>query len=453
MKGTSNSTVNLASIALEVPRVLLPRQGTDLTRWSVIACDQYTSQPGYWDAVKRFVGEAPSTLNLILPESHLDSIDRGEMADRISATMASYQRDGLLVEQERGFVLVDRETPHARSRKGLIVSLDLEHYEYARGAKSLIRATEGTVLDRLPARIDIRRRAPLEVSHIMALIDDPDKTVIEPLFSRELEKLYDFDLMMNSGRLKGYAIRDSRTLAEIAHRITRLTDPTRYQEKYQTPDTDILLYAVGDGNHSLATAKLLWEELKAAASDKSAIMRHPARYPLVEIVNLHDEGLVFEPIHRVVFSVSPGKLLHDFASISREQGSPFTFVPSSDPLKDLETVSRQKNSHCFPCISSEISGIALVSNPTKKLDVATLQSFLDTFIENTPGARIDYIHGDDALRELTSQPMSMGFFLNALPKHEFFHTIIHDGEFPRKTFSLGTAEEKRFYLECRAISP
>ncbi|HQJ07679.1 MAG TPA: DUF1015 domain-containing protein [Deltaproteobacteria bacterium] len=437
-------------IGLLVPRILFPRTGTDLTKWAVVACDQYTSQPEYWERVKEFVGLSPSTFHIILPEAYLEECDNEKAARKIDSTMEEYLDKGVLVPLQPGFILVDRTTARGTSLKGLMAALDLERYDFRKGSKSLIRATEGTVIDRLPPRIKIRQGAPIESPHIMVLIDDPGRTVIEPLFGKNPSMVYDFDLMENSGHIKGYMIDDPGVIGEVAQALTALADPDTFQEKYRVEDRDVLLYAVGDGNHSLATAKEIWENLKRKASDKAAVMNHPARYALVELVNLHDEGLTFEPIDRVVWGCSLEDMLGAMERYYTAQGSEFAVERSSrDAL--VAVPSKLPDTHRISFVTADSSGTVSIRKPKHTLEVGTLQNFLDEYMNGKAGMKIDYIHGEEIVKSLASRPDTIGFFLPVISKPDFFRTIVADGVLPRKTFSMGHADEKRFYLECRKI--
>ncbi len=439
-------------IGLLAPEILLPREGTDLTRWAVVACDQYTSQPEYWERVRDFVGRSPSTFHIILPEAYLEECDSEEAARKINRTMTEYLDKDVLVPCSPGFILVDRATAHKSSRKGLVVALDLEHYDFHEGSTSLIRATEGTVIDRLPPRIKIRQEAPIESPHIMVLIDDPGRTVIEPLFKKDLRKVYDFDLMEGSGHIRGYLVSGEQTLAEVAEALSKLADPDAFQEKYGVKDRNVLLYAMGDGNHSLATAKEIWEKLKKDAPDPAGVMGHPARFALVELVNLHNEALTFEPIDRVVFNCPVNDMLKRMESYYTAQGSSFS-VDMCDTRDAFRTIPpRLPDTHRVSFVTSGSCGMISIRNPRLTLEVGTLQSFLDEYIKDT-GIKIDYIHGEKIVNELASRPDTVGFFLPAISKFDFFRTIVKDGVLPRKTFSMGHADEKRFYLECRKILP
>ena len=437
--------MNFEKIGLHVPEILLPKDGSDMTKWAVVACDQYTSQPEYWKNAMDLVGDTPSTLNLILPEVYLETPREEELVSEVNRNMKKYLEENILVKQKPGFILVDRKTSKASSRKGLVVGLDLEHYDFREGSKTLIRATEGTIVDRLPPRIKVRKDAPIELPHIMVLIDDPDKTIIEPLFDMDLEKTYDFELMMQSGHIKGYRIDNENTINIIAEKLAQLSDPETFNQKYNVENQAVLLYAMGDGNHSFATAKAIWEELKKSGQSTEEIMSHPARYALVELVNLHDEGLEFEPIHRVVFNVDTKDMFEKMDAFYSAQRSELS-------IKKVESEQETENAHVVSFVTGNETGALIIKNPKLILEVATLQSFLDSYLENNKQAKIDYVHGKEVVSELGSKPGNVGFFLEPMSKHDLFKTIILDGALPRKTFSMGEADEKRFYLECRKIT-
>ena len=449
-------------IGLAVPEILLPNTEVDLEKWSVVACDQFTSEREYWKQVEAYVNEQPSTLHLIFPEVYLEDTDNEERIARIRQRMASYLNNHTFCPQPPGFIYVDRRTPYTNSRKGLIVAVDLEQYDYRPGAKTLIRATEGTILDRLPPRIKIREGAPVELPHIMVLIDDPEKTVIEPLSAEvkanNLQKLYDFDLMLNSGHLKGYLVNDERLLTRILRALRRLAEPALYRAKYQVEEPP-LLFAVGDGNHSLATAKAVWERIKQAhaRANKASgdIMNHPARYALVELVNLYEEGLVFEPIHRVLFNVDPTAVLEgmkNYFTCEIEYKNGVNIPEYLETTKQALPDDCARSIHLIGFVTFQGAGIIRVQNPTSNLEVGTLQSFLDDYLRNNKSCKVDYIHGDDVVTTLGSQTGNLGFYLPVMDKRDLFATVILDGALPRKTFSMGEAVEKRFYLESRIIS-
>lgn len=444
------------NIGLQVPRILLPKSGTDMEAWSVIACDQYTSDRNYWQRLAQKTTGKISTLNLIFPEVNLEDDDSEERIAAINTTMENYLADGSLIEQPPCFILLDRKTAEVDSRKGLMVGLDLEQYDYNKGAKSLIRATEGTILDRLPPRIKVRQNAPIELPHIMVLIDDPNKTVIEPLFDQQLETVYDFELMENGGHLTGYRIDKPQLIQQIVSALEGLADKEIYQKKYDV-DEDVMLYAMGDGNHSFATAKAIWQQLKedVASGDvqltQDQLMNHPARYALVELVNVHDQGLEFEAIHRVMFSIEDQHFIEEMEKFFTAQSMPFSFEPYNTLAEAEKNAVVNEHQHCFPCTIAGQYGVCCVENPTYTLVVATLQDFLDHYLDKHADSRIDYIHGEKSVSDLGSQHKCAGFYLPAISKHDLFKTIVLDGALPRKTFSMGEADEKRFYLECRRI--
>ena len=439
------------SLAIGVPDILLPIPGTNLSKWAVIACDQFTSEPEYWKKVEQFVDKAPSTLNLIFPEVYLGEAQADARIAHIREHMKLYLRKPIFAEAE-GFVYVERRT-RSGVRKGLMVCLDLEHYDFEKGSKSLIRATEGTILSRIPPRVKIREGAPLEIPHIMVLIDDAENTVIGPLTAQKagLKKLYDFELMMGSGRLRGYRVDNAGLEKGVVSGLKALGDPEVFAAKYGlTPGTPVLLFAMGDGNHSLATAKTIWEKTKEKAKDKNAVMSSPLRYALVELVNLHDRALVFEPIHRLLFDLAAGRNL--IGDMERYYRGRFRYAQCQSPEEVMAMVDQQKGSpHRIGLVTSAGFGAIEVFEPDSNLPVGTLQDFLDTFMGEKGAREIDYVHGTEPVLRLGSQPGYAGFYLPAMAKSELFKTVILDGALPRKTFSMGEASEKRFYMEARKL--
>ncbi len=442
--------MNFEKIGLQVPEILLPNKDVDLHKWSVVACDQYTSQADYWSQVKNIAGSAPSTLNVIFPEVYLEDSDGDQRIANINTTMQSYLDDNVLVPMSnKGFILVDRKTSQAASRKGLVVAIDLEQYDFNKGSQTLIRATEGTIVDRLPPRIKVRQDAAIELPHIMVLIDDPDRTVIEPLFKQNPEQLYNVELMMESGQTKGYAIDTPELIQQVADALEQLASTEVFEKKYNAQGKEVLLYAMGDGNHSLATAKAIWEKIKTDATDPQTEMDNPARYALVELVNIHDEGLQFEPIHRVIFNVHPEQLLSDMQAHFTGNCS----VERCDNEADMRSkaqAAENKQVQIVPFNDASGYGYIQISNPQFTLELATLESFLNDYLDKN-GGKVDFIHGDDVVNELGVKEGNMGFFFPPISKHSLFKTIIFDGALPRKTFSMGEADEKRFYLEARKI--
>lgn len=442
--------MNFDKIGLQVPEILLPNNDVDLHKWSVVACDQYTSQPEYWAESKKITAGQPSTLKVIFPEVFLEDSDGDERIKSINSTMQQYLDDGVLQPMpDKGFVLVDRKTSQADSRKGLVVAIDLEQYDFNKGSQTLIRATEGTIVDRLPPRIKVRQDAAIELPHIMVLIDDPQRTVIEPLFTKDPALLYDFELMMDSGHIKGYAIDTPELIQQVADALENLASPEVFAKKYNAEDKDVLLYAMGDGNHSLATAKAIWEKIKQDAAEPQSEMANPARYALVELVNIHDEGLQFEPIHRVIFNVQPEQLLKDMQA-HFSGNCTIVRCDSEADMKNRAKIANIDNMHIVPFNDASGYGYIQIENPVFTLELATIESFLNDYLEQN-GGKVDFIHGDDVVNELGIKEGNMGFFFPPISKHSLFKTIIFDGALPRKTFSMGEADEKRFYLEARKI--
>ena len=430
-----------------IPEVYLPKPGIDLKKWAVIACDQFTSEPEYWHKVEKLVGDAPSTLNLTFSEIHLEDKDKEERIKNIQSSMRKYLDSGML-EPRTGLIYVER-TVAGKTRRGLVLAFDLEDYDYTKGSSSLIRATEGTIVERLPPRMKIREGAALELPHILVLIDDPGRTVIEAASAAKskLQKLYDFDLMFDSGHLAGYAVNETLE-TEIMAALRKLAAPETFANKYGIgADKPVLLFAMGDGNHSLATAKAVWEKLKPTVG-----MDHPARYALVEVENVHDEGLEFEPIHRVLFGVKEDLMesLHAFF------GKDFAYstVGSADEMV-RRVDSAQGETQCIGLVKGGAVpeyGLIEVSNPSSNLPVGTIQAFLDPFIKEGGANKIDYVHGSDVVRRLGAEAGNAAFYLPGMSKSALFKTVILDGALPRKTFSMGEAREKRFYMEARKIA-
>ncbi len=410
--------------------ILLP-ENADFTKWSVVACDQYTSERDYWEDVKNIVGESPSTLNIIFSEAYLEDGDGEERIKNINKEMENYLNDGLFKEYKDSFIYVKRTQPNGKTRHGIVGMIDLEEYDFSKGSQSKIRATEGTIIERIPPRQRIRRNAILELPHILILIDDRDKAVVEPLEDKinDFEKVYDFDLMKNSGHITGYLV-DETSKNNILKNIEKLGDLALFEEKYGVKDKGVLMFAAGDGNHSLATAKSCWEEIKQNLSDDE-IKTHPARYALVELMNIHDEALEFEPIQRVIFDTEPKKLLDALVS----------YYDAS-----YEDNGGQKIDYTY----GKNEGSIYVTKTDSNLPVGTLQKFLDKYLEEN-GGKIDYIHGNDVVRNLAMQDNTIGFMVGAMEKNDLFTTVIKDGSLPRKTFSMGEAADKRFYLECRKV--
>jgi len=435
---------NYTSIGVQVPDLLVPDATIDHTKWSVIACDQFTSRVKYWDEVKCIVNDSPSTLHLILPEVYLGKPEEKKIVDESHHFMREYVANRTLKTIE-GMVFVERTTSIGK-RYGLILALDLEQYDYREGSKSLIRATEGTILERLPPRIRIRENAPLEIPHIMVLIDDPEKSVIEPIkeLISFLPKLYDFDLMLGSGHLKGFLLNDLSLEKQIISALESLASPEISTNKYESiQPNEPMLFAVGDGNHSLATAKSVWDMKKVQLG-----MDHPLRYALVEIENIHDEGLVFGSIHRVLFNIDQDMIeaLNFYFKDSIE-------ICLCESLSEvIESVKQNKGrSQKIGLVKGGYQAILSINKPKSNLAVGSLKGFLDNFLDHNDSIYIDYIHDTDAFLEMSQQINNFGFFLPPMAKKDLFQTVILDGALPCKTFSMGEAKDKRFYLECRKI--
>ena len=433
------------SVGVLVPNVMLPPEGTDFSKWAVVACDQFTSQPEYWQSAREYIGSAPSTLDLILPEAFLGKPDEADRIAAIRSHMRAYLNEGVLTELPQGFILV-RRSAAGNTRNGLVLALDLECYDYSKGSTTLIRATEGTIVSRIPPRLKIREGAPVELPHILVLIDDPDRTVIEPLMEKtaSLRQLYDTDLMLGGGHITGWLVDGKDDINAVLDALKVLTDPDAFRAKYG--DHAPLLFAMGDGNHSFATAKANWEKVKASLSEAER-KNHPARYALVEIENVHDDGIIFEPIHRVVFGLSGRDAVSRILEKLRAQNG------GADAVFGQPEKAQGGKTHRIPFFTGDLEGTFLVSGCTQQLAVGTLQNAIDAVLKEVPGAEVDYIHGDDVVKDLAKKPDTIGFLLPSMQKSELFPTVVFDGALPRKTFSMGEASEKRYYLECRRIEP
>ena len=408
--------------------ILLPDfNKIDGGRWAAVACDQYTSEPQYWEGAAEVVGDSPSTLKIILPEVYLAETE--ERVPRINAEMEKYLKE-VLVSHPDSMIYLERTQRDGVVRRGIVGLIDLEDYDYSRGSESLIRATEGTVLSRIPPRVKIRRDAPIELPHVMLLVDDPEKTVIEPLMGKgELDVAYDFDLMCGGGHVKGFFLPETEQ-NRINEALTNLITPEKMAERYGENSFAPLLFAVGDGNHSLATAKACYTELKEKLGEEAK--RSPARYALCEVVNLHDDALQFEPIYRVVFNVDPIDVINELRKYAET-------LKGDAPAQKLTMVSR--------IFDSEYE----IPHPEAQLTVGTLQNFLDKYVEAHPEAEVDYIHGEESLISLARGENALGFIFDGMEKSQLFKTVLCDGALPRKTFSMGHAHDKRYYLECRGI--
>ncbi len=401
--------------------ILLPDfKETDGSRWSVIACDQFTSENEYWEETEKTVGTAPSALRLILPELYLGKDDE-ERIDAIHAAMDDYKANVLKVHKD-AMIYLRRTCPTGKVREGLVGKIDLEAYDYNKGAKTPIRATEGTVLERIPPRVRVRRGASLELPHVMLLIDDADNRLFSLLGEKKGAPAYAFPLMQDGGAVEGFFL-DKDTQEQALSVLDSLDGH------------DGLVFAVGDGNHSLASAKAYYEELKATLGDKAK--DHPARYALAEIVNIHSEALVFEPIYRVVFGAEREDLLREMKAFADAQ-------KGGVPAQTVTVVYRENNEECKEEFTFPVGAHTLT--------VGTLQLFLDEYVKNREGVEVDYIHDEGSLLALSAREGAVGFLFDGMKKEELFSAVSRDGALPRKTFSMGVAREKRYYLEARKIS-
>lgn len=421
-----------------IPRIMMPARSVNLRKWSVVACDQYTSQREYWEEVARYVGNAPSTLHLILPEAHLGDNDLPDRIGRMRRTMHEYIADGTVEAQRPGIVLTERHLGPV-VRKGILMAMDLEAYDWDIEKRPMIRSSERTVLERIPARVRIRRDAWLELPHIILLIDDPGNNVIGSLHLERgnFRRLYDFDLMMNGGRVEGWLVRDDDVLEEVADHISRLK---RH---------DNMLYCVGDGNHSLATAKTIWDEAKQEMSAREQ-QESPLRYALCEIVNLRDPAIEFEPIHRVFFGVNPVELAEYVTARLNAAGREARLVYERSG-RSRQTVPHPADPFTIPFNYHDGVGRITIARPGHPLALGELQPIFDDYTAEHPGVQLDYIHGDEAYMELCERYDTMGFFFAPMRKEDFFDTVVRCGVLPKKTFSIGEPDEKRYYLESRLL--
>lgn len=403
---------------LKVPKILLPKN-VDMTKWSCVACDQFTSEPEYWQKLEEFVGDSPSTLKLIYPEVYLKNSD-SKRVDAINNTMSAYY-DKELFEEVESLILVKRVLNNGEVRLGLMLAVDLEAYEYTPENKALIKATEKTVVERLPARINVRKNATLELPHVMLLVDDPDMSIIEPLYSEseEYEILYDFKLNMDGGYIVGYKVPNSESVLE---KIYALLDDELIYSRYGVKNNKIL-FAVGDGNHSLATAKECWELTKKGLSEDEKA-NHAARYALCELVNLYDESLKFEPIHRIIFNANDDFIVNMALNLSGEGRIKVVY-------------------------SNEEYLINVPINPSEA--IRDIQDYIDAYIEEHSEVEQDYIHGDSNLSQIAARDNAIAIFMPTLSKEGLFKYCLTRGVLPRKSFSMGVAEDKRYYLEARKI--
>lgn len=428
--------MDFEKVGVGIPQLLLPNVNVNMKKWSVIACDQHTSQPEYWGQVERLVGNAPSALHIILPEVYLEQEGLADNIGRIKSGMQEYIEKGVLEQLPPGVMLVER-TMGGSVRKGLVMLVDLEKYEYQADKKPLVRATEKTLLERIPPRITIRQGAMLETSHVMILMDDETDSVIGPLYrlKESFEKMYDFDLMMDGGKIKGYFIQNEELLLNMLSAMEQL------------PVRDGMRFCVGDGNHSLATAKTVWELQKEQLPEEERA-GHPLRYALCEFVNLQDPGISFMPIHRVLFNVNPTQCLSEIVERLNKKGLQAKII-----FGRWRGGAEAAASNELPFLYRDGAGRIVLEKRSHALMVGEFQDVLDEYMLENPSAAIDYIHGQEEFEAFARDYDNLGLYFPSVSKDQFFDTVVSCGVLPKKSFSMGEAEEKRYYTECRLLVP
>lgn len=397
------------------PHILLPKQGTDMSAYAVIACDQFTSQIEYWNDLKNSIGNKLSTFHMIYPEAYLENTNQDEYIKQINKNIENYLLDNSLVDLGEAFVLVERVTSYGIRRLGLILSIDLEEYSYKRGIPCSIKASEATIEERIPPRLKIRKDAPIELPHTLLLFDDKDKTIVEPLYEKrnKLECIYDFELNQCGGHIRGYLIKDTQSVIK------------QFEDLYQK-NNDGLMFVVGDGNHSLATAKAHWENVKKTLTQEEQV-NHPARYALVETNNIYDEGIIFEPIHRILFNCE------------------------NDFVEGLINTVSGSGSGCY--IYSQKCGKTPLKTPKNAAETyRIIQKYIDEYLLKHQDTKVDFIHDESSLLDIANKnPNSVAIVMPALGKGDIFEFVAKDMVLPRKSFSMGHASEKRYYLEAKKI--
>ena len=396
------------------PHILLPRKGTDMSAYAVIACDQFTSQVEYWNDLKDMIGDKLSTFHMIYPEAYLESTNQSEYIQKINQTIDSYLKDNLLVDMGECFILVERVTAYGVRRLGLVISIDLEEYSYERGVPCSIKASEATIVERIPPRLKIRKDAPIELPHTLLLFDDKEKSNIEQLYAKrkELDLLYDFELNQNGGHIRGYLVKDTEAVIK------------KFNDIYKKNNNG-LMFIVGDGNHSLATAKAHWENIKKTLS-KEEQENHPARFALVEANNVYDDGLIFEPIHRILFN-------------------------AGDFQKELDALDG--NGQLAYYYSQKGGKKAIKTTKSAAETYQIIQKLIDKNLKEHPEMKVDFIHDESSVLEIADKnPDSLAIVMPALGKSDIFEFVAKDMVLPRKSFSMGHASEKRYYLEAKKIA-
>ena len=418
--------------------ILLPGAATPLDPWACIAVDQFTSQPEYWQKAEELAKGKPSTLHIVLPEAYLGTPQEESRLAAIRAAMQDY-RDNLLTRCVHGYVYVERTQMDGTIRQGLVGAVDLEQYSFKKGSKPAIRPSESTVVARIPPRLKIRRGAQLETPHVMMLADDEACTLIEPIAAHkaELPLLYDGALMLNGGHIAGWAVEDPALLAQIDSALNALGSQEAFDARYpQAKGGAPLTLAVGDGNHSLATAKACWEELKKTLTPEQA-ENHPARWCLAEVCNVHSPAIEIEPIHRVLFNVDCAAVLLALITWSDENMAGCCFGG--------------EKKQPFTLAGPHMANVLSFEEPTAPLTVGTIDEFIEYYLERHPEGRVDYVHDEPAVRALCKKG-AVAFLMPPFAKSDLFKGVVLGGVLPRKTFSMGHAEEKRYYIECRKIT-
>jgi hypothetical protein len=451
-----NTEKRLEQLGIEIPEILLPL-GVDLRQWAVIACDQFTQDRAYWEKVKEETANSPSTLNLIFPEALIGDTNRTGKVEEIKKTMRHYLDSDIFTGQRRGLVYLERDTPFSSGRKGLLVAIDLEQYDWSPAARLLIRSTEGTVPERLPPRMDIRRNAQIETQHVLLLIDDDTNTLLPGMEKRakKTAPVYNGKLMLNSGGISGWFLDSDEDYVFLANELEKLANRalTHYSTQPSSAERPFL-FAVGDGNHSLASAKAIWEEYKMKFANANDLPVHPCRYALVEIENIYDPAVKFEPIHRIVFGLDFDGTLELLSALPD-----YSCLEIAGQNELVRLTAEPVRGNRFGVISGNAASgtrYALVETSAKGISTVCLQPLLDKKAGDSNGAlSIDYIHGKEELFRLAASPEQhmpvTGILLPPVQKAGFFETIAQSGPMPRKSFSMGEAVEKRFYIECRKL--
>lgn len=400
-------------VTLKEANILIPKKHVDLFKYACVACDQFTGDKDYWDKVDELSKNEYSTYNITFPEIYLGK-DNDARIKNINKTMNEYLEKDIFDEIKNSVIYIERTLNDGTVRKGLVLACDLEAYEYKKGTKSLIRPTEGTIEDRLPPRVKIRENAPMELPHIMLLVNDEKKILIESIKEADITLLYETELMQSGGSIKGYKLSEEKA-SEIISNLP-LVDCKN--------GDDVIRIAVGDGNHSLATAKKCWENIKSTLSEEEKLT-HPARFALCEVVNLHSEALVFEPIHRILYNVDTDKFLSVLEANKDENGQKITIIIKNS-VKDYYI----SPSHC--------------------LTVGSIQNIIDTYLEEN-GGEVDYIHEPEQVEKNAQGDNAIGILIPGLDKKDLFPAVLENGALPRKTFSMGMGIDKRYYFEARKI--